>query len=81
MAAIDGQHDGTAARMVLVEALHRHLLEDPENFWDFWFETLNAQHNHYREIAERLLRSGVVNDDTTFADIPAIVAWDAAAQG
>jgi hypothetical protein len=80
MAVIDGQNDGSQARAVLVEALHLKLLEDPENFWEFYFDTLNAAHpSPYRILAERLLRSGAVNEETTIGDIPAILAWDAAA--
>lgn len=81
MATIDGQNDGSEARMVLVEALHRKLLENPETFWEFFWESvIAATPNHVREQAERLLRSGVVTEETTFDDIPAILAWDAATQ-
>ena len=80
MATIDGEYDGTEARAVIVEALHWHLLESPEDFWEFYFETMNAAYlNPYRLLAERLLRSGAVTEETTFGDIPALLAWDAAA--
>ena len=80
MTAIDGQNDGSDARMALAEALYLKLLEDPENFWEFFWESVNArQPSHARELSERLLRSGAVTEATTFDDIPAILAWDAAA--
>ena len=79
MGAIDGQHDGTADRAAIVETLHRKLLEDPEEFWDAYFTNLDATRpNPYRDQAVRLLCSGAVNDETTFGDIPAVLAWDAA---
>lgn len=81
MARTDELDDGTDARAVIVEALHRKLLEDPENFWDAFFEALNElRPDPVREVAERLLRSGAVTEDTTIADIPVILAWDSARQ-
>lgn len=79
MAAIDGQNDGSNMRKALVEILYRKLLDDPENFWETYFEAMSeTRPNDYREQAKRLLRSGVVTEDTTFGDIPTIIAWDAA---
>jgi hypothetical protein len=78
MAAIEQQHDGTDARAVIVEALHRKLLEAPADFWEFYFETLSAiDPSPYRLLAERLLRSGAVHGLTTIADLPAILAAEA----
>jgi hypothetical protein len=75
MARADELHDGTAARAVIVEALHHKLLEDPENFWEAFFEALNElRPDPMRELAERLLRSGAVHELTRISDIPAIVA-------
>lgn len=34
-----------------------------------------------RQLANQILHSGAVNEGTSIADIPAIVAWDATAQG
>lgn len=79
MGVIEAQNNGTEARATLVEALNQKLLENPEVFWDFYFETLDAAGpNMYRELAERLLRSGAVDERTTLTELPAIVAWDAA---
>jgi hypothetical protein len=79
MAAIDGQRDGTEARAVLVAALNQKLLTDPEHFWDFYWEAVNrARSNHFRDLVERLLRSGSVDETTTLEEIPAILCWDAA---
>lgn len=81
MAAIDGQHDGSEARAAVVESLYHKLLESPEEFWEFYFDTLSAaEPNPYRELAERLLQSGLVDEETTFGDMPAILAWDALVQ-
>jgi hypothetical protein len=77
MAVIDGQNDGSQARAALVEALHRKLIEAPENFWEEFFAMLDAaQPSPTRQIAEHLLRSGAVTTEMTFGDVPAILAWD-----
>jgi len=77
MARADELHDGTEASAVIVEALHQKLIESPDDFWDAFFGVLNdLRPDPLRAVAERLLRSGAVTDDTT---IPAILAWDAAA--
>ena len=66
MSVIEGLRDGSGANAVIVQALNRKLLEDPENFWEFYFETLNAAHpNPYSALAERLLRGGTVSEATT----------------
>lgn len=81
MSSIDGQNDGSETRMAIAEALHHKLLEDPETFWElFWESVSRAAPNHIREQAERLIRSGAVTEETTFSDIPAILAWDAATE-
>jgi hypothetical protein len=79
MSAIESQRDGSQAKTVIVQALNRKLLEDPENFWGFYLETLNAAHlNPYSALAERLLRSGTVSEATTIGEISKILARDAA---
>lgn len=70
MSAIESQRDGSQAMTVIVQALNRKLLEDPENFWEFYFKTLNAADlNPYQALAERLLRSGAVNEETTIGEM------------
>jgi hypothetical protein len=70
MSAIESQRDGSEAKTVIVQALNRKLLEDPENFWGFYLETLNAAHlNPYSALAERLLRGGAVSEATTIGEI------------
>jgi hypothetical protein len=76
MARVDELHDGTEARAELVKKLHERLIEDPEGFWDFFFETMEAD-NPVRAQAERLLRSGAVNAQTSIGDLGAVLAWDA----
>ncbi len=79
MSAIESQRDGSQAKTVIVQALNRKLLEDPENFWEFYLETLNVAHlNPYQALAERLWRSGAVDETTTLRDLPTILAGDAA---
>ncbi len=69
MRCIDEQNDGSEARAAIVATLHQKLMEDPENFWDTFFETLNAlQDDPFRELAEQMLRSGAVHGLTTIAD-------------
>lgn len=80
MATIDALYDGTEERMALVKKLHSTLIEAPDTFLETFYEALNGENgNHYRDLAERLLRSGAVTEETTFGDIDAIMAWDRAA--
>jgi hypothetical protein len=65
-------------RDAIAEGLHRTLIEDPDGFWDAFFETLNSFRNDpTRELAERLIRSGAVHGLTRIGDIPAILVDDA----
>ena len=79
MAVLDGQQDGTEARALIVKALTKQLLQDPERFWDFYFETLNtANPSPYKRLAEELLKGGAVDETTTFGEAFALVDGEAA---
>lgn len=81
MARTDELRDGTEARAIIVAALHRRLLEDPNSFWDAYFEMLSAlDPSPFRVLAEKLLRGGAVHGMTTIADLPAILEADAAGE-
>ncbi|MDP9038402.1 MAG: hypothetical protein M3O02_03885 [Acidobacteriota bacterium] len=74
MSCIDQQHDGTEARAVIVDALHRKLLEAPETFWDAFFEVWDTlRPNNTRDLAERLLRTGAVHGLTTLGDAASVL--------
>ena len=80
MATLEGQRDGSEARAAIVEALTERLLKDPEEFWDSFFETMSTlDPSPERVVAEKLLRSGVVNPETTTnGELRKILAADAA---
>ena len=72
MGVIEAQNNGTEARAVLVEKLNQRLIENPESFWDYYLAVLDAAGpNSYRDLAERLLRSGAVDERTTLTELPA----------
>lgn len=78
MGVLDAQCDGSPQSVMRRDRLNEVLLKTPEQFWDtFWDEMWNSEpKDAIRQQAERLLRSGAVNEETTIADIPALVAWD-----
>lgn len=81
MDRIDDLDNGTVSRYELVNRLYEKLLTDPEELWQTFLESLEAEKpNAYREMAERLLKSGAVNEHTTIADIVPLMEWDRAEQ-
>jgi len=51
MGVIDGLRNGTSSRAAIVETLHSKLLEEPEDFWECYFEMLSAENpSHFRQL-------------------------------
>jgi archaellum component FlaC len=64
MAVIEGLDDGTTEAAERIERLNSVLLEDPEHFFDeFWNEM-----NPIREETKELFRSGKITPETTFGE-------------
>lgn len=71
MASIDALENGTAERAAVVAELHLKLLQDPEGFFDCFFETLEGlRDDPMRLLCERLMREG----KTTFHDLKIALA-------
>ncbi|HEY1804949.1 MAG TPA: hypothetical protein VGG45_10765 [Terracidiphilus sp.] len=72
-AAIAGLYDGTPESGERIIVLTHELIERPETFWEKCFDAVN-ENDPILKHAQTLIRSGAVNDSTTFADLPRIVA-------
>ena len=54
--------------------LFRELIENPRNFWLYYLETTDAAApSPTRQLADEMVRSGEVNDNTTLADAKEIL--------
>jgi hypothetical protein len=73
MSCIDELFDGSPSSRDRAIRLTNELLERPEQFWDTYFDAASAN-DPIRIEAEALIRSGIVTDRTTFAELPAILA-------
>lgn len=72
MTVIEGRYDGTEASAELVKALYEKLLCDPENFWEeFLTMVSNTLPNEVRDLAEKMIRSGEIEEHSTIADVKA----------
>jgi hypothetical protein len=75
MAAIDRLDNGTRSGQRIARHLKHVLTRDPESFWEVLF-LLTGCGNPITVQADRLLRSGAINEQTTFDELPGILAVD-----
>ena len=74
MAVIDGQRDGGHSREAIVEMLHAHLLKSPEDFWERYFEVMDAVvPNQMRDLARELIMTGELTSDSSIADLDVVL--------
>lgn len=68
MDAIEKSCDGSPESTKRAADLMRELIEgNPADFWEIFFSRLNEE-NPMRQWVEELMRAGVVDENTTFAD-------------
>lgn len=75
LAVIEGLNDGTPSRARIVQHLKRVLRTDPDSVFEE-MQNLLMMDDPTRRQAERLLRSGAVDENTRFDELPGILAVD-----
>jgi hypothetical protein len=79
MGVIEKQNDGSEARALIVEALKEKLIKDPDSFWNYYIDVMNeSAGDPFGALAEQLLRTGKVTDNTTYGELYKILAAEAA---
>lgn len=74
MGVIQSQYDGTELSAQRVKHLTKVLLENPETFWDEYWSTVTADEDDpIRKQAEAMIRSGTIDDTTTFSQLRKIL--------
>ena len=77
MATIERTCDGSPKALARAADLMRELIEgDPAEFWETFFLRMNED-NPMRKWVEEFMRTGVVDENTTFADWFCIVKNEA----